>query len=346
MTSADPESVALVTKLLREFMTRRLGESAEVSVTGLKRSGQGSSCENWPFDATWRRQDGTTTHKELLLRRDPPHSVADTGRAIEFDLLKNLEHTSVPAPVVHWLDDGGTELLRPSMVVDRYAGTADRAVLRDKDPLKLADDGRLALAREICDTLADVHQVNIAESGLCDVLPAPRVSPAEDELLHWEQQLNSAELEPQPVLRWALRWLCDHIPPPPDRLTLVHGDFRPANVLVNHGHVEVLLDWELAHLGDPLDDVGWYSAPLYRSEHFIPGVWEQRDFLCRYVEHTGFEVDPEALRFWQTLTIFRLAVIALQGVRIFCEGESDRPAGPLPKVLTEQLVAVLTEKTQ
>lgn len=343
MSSADPEPVALVSKLLQEFMTRRLGENAEVSVTGLTRSGQGSSRENWPFDATWRRQDGATVHKALLLRRDPPHSVVDTGRGIEFALLKTLERTSVAAPVVHWLDDGGTELLRPSMVVDRYAGSANRAVLRDKDPLRLTEDGRLTLAHEICDTLADVHRVDVAESGLCDVLPAPQVSPAEDELRRWERQLNAAELEPQPALRWALRWLHDHIPPPPERLALVHGDFRPANVLVNDGHVEVLLDWELAHLGDPLDDLGWYCAPLYRAEHFIPGAWDKQDFLRHYAERTGFDVDPEALRFWQTLTVFRLAVIALQGVRIFCEGESDRPSGPLPRVLTEQLVAVLTE---
>lgn len=340
---AEDESVEVVSKRLRDFLSARLGDDADVTVTGLQRSGQGSSRENWPFDASWRDADGIAVHKRLLLRRDPPTAVVDTGRAMEFELLKALEPTPVPTPVVHWLDDSGAELLRPSMIVEQYSGSADRAVLRDKNPLRLSDTARVDLAREMCDVLADLHTLDLDATGLRSVLPAPDTTPGEQELARWEDELAAAELEPQPVLRWALRWLWDHVPPAPARDVLVHGDFRPANVLVDEGRVRVLLDWELAHLGDPLDDLGWYCAPLYAREHFIPGAWTQKDFLRRYAERTGIDVDPGALRFWQTFTVFRLAVIALQGVRIFCEGGSDRPAAPLPRVLIRHLLDVLTD---
>lgn len=342
---SDAESVRVVAQRLQQFLTARIGEDATVSVSGLQRSGQGSSRENWPFDASWREADGRTVHKQLLLRRDPPSAVVDTGRALEFELLKALDSTSVPAPVVYWLDDRGTELLRPSMIVERYSGSADRAVLREKNPLRLPDSARARLARRLCDVLADLHMVDLDASGLRRVFPVLDATPAEQELVRWERNLSAAELEPQPVLRWSLRWLWDHLPPPPVRDVLVHGDFRPANVLVDQGEIRVLLDWELAHLGDPLDDLGWYCAPIYTNEHFIPGTWAQEDFLRRYTERTGVTVDPRALRFWQTLTVFRLSVMALQGVRIFCEGASDRPAAPILRALTGHLLEVLSEWT-
>ena len=140
----------------------------------------------------------------------------------------------------------------------------------------------------------------------------------------------------------AAEWLRDHLPPPPPRTVLVHGDFRPANVLVENGAFAVLLDWELSHLGDPLDDLGWYTTPLYAREHFIPGVWEQADFLRRYTGLSGIAVDPAALRFWQVMSTFRLAVIALTAVRSFCEGGSDRPAAPADAVIRRVLADIAT----
>lgn len=325
--SADEESAEVVEQRLTDFLADRLTGAEGLTISGLQRSGNGSSRENWPFDARWK-EGGDSVHHRLLLRRDPLSSVVDTGRAAEFGLLKALEPTPVPTPVVHWLDDSGAELLRPSMIVERHPGRAHRAALRDKNPLGLSDAGRIGLARSMCDALASAHALDPEALGLDEVLPVPRPTPAAAELERWERNLDEAELDPQPTLRWTLRWLRDHQPRPPSRLVLVHGDFRPANVLVHEGSMQALLDWELAHLGDPLDDLGWYCAPVYRGEHFIPGAWDQDDFLDRYAELTGTRPDPSELLFWQVLAMFRLAVIALQGVRIFCSGESDRPAAP------------------
>lgn len=337
----DTEDIAVVQQRLRSFLAAHNPGADHVTVEGLQRSGTGSSRENWPFDASWS-EAGSPVYRQLLLRRDPPSAVVDTGRSTEFALLKALEPTPVPAPVVHWLDDDGSELLRPSMVVDRHPGTAHRAVLRDKNPLGLSEQTRARLAESLCDLLTQVHQVDVTETGIDDILPTPVPDPATAEVDRWERLLDEAELEPQPVLRWALRWLRDHAPASPERLVVVHGDFRPANILVHDGQTSVLLDWELAHLGDPLDDLGWYCSPVYTREHFIAGTWEQDDFLRRYTEVTGTAVDEEALLFWQVMSLFRLAVIALQGIRIFCAGETDRPAAP-PSALLRLIADIVSE---
>lgn len=338
MTDADD-----VTSALQRFLRARLPDGADPEVSGLTRSGTGSSRENWPFDAEWTEHGIRTTHR-LLLRRDPPAAVVDTGRDAEFRLLRRLMATTVPVPEVHWLDDTGADLLRPSMIVGRREGVAHRAVLRGTDPLGLGAQGRLGLARRMCDVLGELHLVDVDEAGLRTGIEDPGPHPAAHELERWVRELDAQELEPQPALRLAVSWMRDRVPPPPARTVLVHGDFRPANVLVHGGVFDVLLDWELAHLGDPLDDLGWYTAPLYAREHFVPGMWEQPDFLARYTAATGIAPDPEALHFWQVLSTFRLAVIALTAVRAFCEGATDRPAAPAEPVVGLVLDAVLAHR--
>jgi len=334
--AADPGTGELAAAL-EAFLRSRLPDGAEPRISGLHRSGTGTSRENWPFDAVWNVDGRPVTHR-LLMRRDPSAGVVETGRDAEFWLLRRLAGTPVPVPEVYWLDATGEFLHRPTMIVKRYEGAAHRAVLRPADPLSLGADGQLALAEQICEALARLHLVDVDATGLRDELEDPGPNPAEHELDRWVRELDAQEIEPQPALRLAAAWLRDHLPPPPRTTVLVHGDFRPANVLVRDGRLEAVLDWELAHLGDPLDDLGWYTAPLYAKEHFIPGRWEPADFLRRYTELTGFPVDPEALRFWQILSTFRLAVIALTGVRNFCEGRGDRPAAPAD-ALTRRLLA-------
>lgn len=323
-------------KALRAFLAARLPAGAEPEIHGLRRSGTGSSRENWPFDAVWSVDGQRITH-ELLLRRDPQAAVVDTGRDVEFRLLQALHGTGIPVPAVHWLDGTGAELQRPSMIVERRAGAAHRAVLRDVDPMRLGADGRLRLAQRMCDVLAELHRLDGSVLGLPD--PGPR--PAEHELDRWERELDAQELEPHPQLRLAIVWLRDRLPPPPARTVVVHGDFRPANVLVAGGGLDVLLDWELARRGDPLDDLGWYTAPLYHREHFIPGAWSEAEFLERYTAGSGLAVDRATLRFWQVMATFRLAVIALTGIRAFTEGSTDRPAAPADAVVRLVIAAVL-----
>ena len=316
-----------VESALLPFLVAQLGEAAQVRLEGdVRRSGGGSSKENWAFNASWQ-QDGRRVSSELLLRRDPEAGVVDTPTSTEFALLWALEPTPVRSPHVRWLDGDGSWFGRPAMVVDRAAGRASRGALREADPLGLGTDGQVKLATDLADVLAEVHAVDVRACGLHEVLADPGPDPAAAELARWAAELDRVELEPQLELRWALRWLHDHLPPAAP-VRLVHGDLRPANVLVADGRLEVLLDWELAHLGDPADDLGWFTCPVYAREHAVPGAFSTGDFLARYSERTGTSVEPARLHFWQVLSAFRLAVIALRGVRNFCEGTTSRPAAP------------------
>ncbi|GAA10565.1 MULTISPECIES: phosphotransferase family protein [Gordonia] len=290
------------------------------------RLGGGSSQENWAFEAI--AADGR--RRPLLLRRAPQSGVVDTERDVEYDLLRRLAGTGLPVAAVHALDPDGSLMGRPAMVVDRLVGRADRAVLRDRDPLRLGSSGRLALAEALADLLGRVHRLDPVALGIPGILESPD-DPGRTELDRWEAELDGVELGPHPALRETIAWLRAHLPAP-SPIRLVHGDFRPANVLIHGCAISGLLDWELAHLGDPHDDLGWYTCSVYRNEHFVDDRWGLDDFLQRWSQTSGLEVDRERLHFWQVMTALRLAVIALTGVKAFCDGATDRPAGPTRRI--------------
>lgn len=319
---------------LTSFVTANLPVAAQPEVDAPRRLGGGSSQENWAFEASWL-VDGHRVEHDLLLRRDPPAGVVDTDRAVEFALVQALGSTELPVPAAYWYAAGDV-FDRPAMIVSRCAGRAHRAVLRERDPLGLGRDGQVRLAGELVELLGAVHQVD--PSTMADALTSPDGNPAAVELDHWVRELDRAELEPQPALRFTAEWLREHQPAPPERITLVHGDFRPANVLVHDGHVTALLDWELARIGDPADDLGWYLASVYAGEHLIPGRWERADFLARYAQRCPVP-DEDRLRYWAVLAVFRLAVIALTAVRNFCTGASTR----LPPAADPLVAAALAD---
>jgi aminoglycoside phosphotransferase (APT) family kinase protein len=322
---------------LTDLVRARFADRDGLCVTRPLLLGGGSSQENWSFDVSWS-EHGTARTLPLLLRRSPEAGVVGAARNTEFALLERLAHTELPVAHVHWHDDGA-RFGRPSMIVERRSGRAHRSALRDADPLGLGEAARLRLAAALCDLLAAVHHVDVdalrlhevlQEGDSCTAAESAGVNdPARAELARWEAELDRVELEPQPALRLAARWLHDNLPTAPKRIALVHGDFRPANVLVDGGRLHALLDWELAHLGDPYDDLGWYTCSVYRGEHFLPGRWEPADFLHRYARAVGEQgIDTERLHFWQVMSSFRLAVLALTAIHNFLSGSAARPFAP------------------
>ncbi|MFN2538768.1 MAG: phosphotransferase family protein [Mycobacteriales bacterium] len=311
---------------LLPYLQEQLGKDAAVKIEGpVRRSGGGSSKENYAFDASWLVDAHRDLHR-LLVRREAAAGVVATAARTEFQLLRELAGTDIPAPTSRWFDDG-TWFQRPAMVVDRAAGRASRAALRDADPLALGTAGQVQLARDLARVLVQVHSIPVPSA-----LPDPGPHPAKAELDRWEGELDRVELAPQLELRLALRWLRDNLPDPVAP-RLVHGDARPANLLVDDGRLSVLLDWELAHVGDPLDDLGWYTCSVYALEHTVAGHFTQDDFIATYELISGAAVDRHRLRFWQVLSALRLAVIALTGVRNFVDGTTDRPAAPPGRLL-------------
>ena len=302
---------------LTAWLADALGDPG-VRIDRLRRTSVGYSRENWVFDVAWQ-VDGAAHAQAFIARRDPAGSVLETDRRLEFAILSALSDTNVPVPRVRWLDADGARLGRPAIVMDLADGVCDYMVLNGDRPL----DRRLAIAHRLYDRLADIHRLDWRALGLDKILEDPGNKAALAALDYWEAELRRVQLEPEPELELVIAWLRERAPENA-AVTLVHGDFKPGNVLMQGDEVTLVLDWETAHLGDPLEDIGWVTNPLRAGEHRIPGAWEPSDLIERWSARTGFAADPAAIRWWNVLANFKQAMTVLTGKHAFADGRFDR----------------------
>ena len=109
----------------------------------------------------------------------------------------------------------------------------------------------------------------------------------------------------------ALRWLRDHDPGPSAEVTLVHGDFRHGNLIIGPDGVRAVLDWELAHLGDPMEDLGWVCVNSWRFGEIdkpVGGFGTREELFAGY-EAAGRRADPERVKFWEVMGTLRWGVM-------------------------------------
>ena len=110
----------------------------------------------------------------------------------------------------------------------------------------------------------------------------------------------------QPMIDFTARWLLDHLPPDGE-VALVHGDFRNGNLVVDPTGMGAVLDWEIAHIGDPMRDLGWLCTSSWRFGHPeqpVGGFGSYEDLFAGYEEESGRVVDPEHVRFWEVFGSF------------------------------------------
>jgi len=310
--------VGQVVSGLQRLIRHEIPSAQAIAFAGLARAAGGLSRENWSFDATWNDAHGTHAHRFMLMR-DAAGTLLNTERSREFAVLKALEGTGVPAPQVHWMDPQGEFLGAPSVVMERMPGACDYMVLNGGRPL----EERLALARGFIGLMAAIHGVDWRAKGLDRSLGLPEDSPSRAELVHWEGEYRRVQLEPHPELDLVLAWL-QRYAPRAEAIVLVHGDFKPGNALVEGLRITAKLDWETAHLGDPLEDLGWVTNPVRKREHQIPGQWERRQIVDAYRELTGRHVQERDLTWWNVLACWKLAVIQLTAVNEFVAGRYSR----------------------
>jgi aminoglycoside phosphotransferase (APT) family kinase protein len=303
---------------LKKFLCHELGDARGLTLSKPTRTSTGFSRENWTFVARWTDQSGD--HEEpLILRRDPPGSLLDTDRRSEFEVLRALYSTGVPVPPTPWADIEGRWLGRPSLIMKIVEGECDWHVLTGSRPLAT----RLRLARSLLSLLADIQSVDWQDLGLESLLANPGPQAAVSELSRWNDKLHRVRLEPMPEMELILSWLRARARAA-RKIVLVHGDFKPGNVLILNDRISAMLDWETVHLGDPLEDLGWITNPARSGEQQIPGVWERAQIVDHYKSLTRYEFDDAELYWWNMFSCWKLAIIILTGAKAFVDGRFDR----------------------
>ena len=188
--------------------------------------------------------------------------------------------------------------------MDRIEGeTIPRRILRD-DAYATA---RPHLAAQCGEIAARIHAIDTT------TLPPLKVLGATDQIVQYRELLDTFG-EPHPAFELGLRWLAEHAPPTPAEPSLVHGDFRNGNFIVGPEGIRAVLDWELAHLGDPIEDLGWLCVKSWRfgvSDQLVGGFGAVADLVTAYEGAGGSAVDENELRFWVGLGTLKWGVICV-----------------------------------
>ena len=131
-------------------------------------------------------------------------------------------------------------------------------------------------------------------------------------LENYERIFREVSPDPHPVFELAFRWLYQHLPNPPERV-LVHGDYRLGNFLYGEDGLRGIIDWELAHWGDPMEDIGWLAVKSWRfgGEKPMAGVGEYEPFFAAYEAAGGCPVDRDRVRFWELFGNLKWGVITI-----------------------------------
>jgi aminoglycoside phosphotransferase (APT) family kinase protein len=223
----------------------------------------------------------------------------------------------VPEPL--WVDREGEATGRPLFFMEHVRGDVPAPW---NTHTYFADDAeRARVGRRLVEIIATVHAVDL--TGLPAGLRGEEDPDPVAEVRHWECVYLRDAAEPVPVLERAFGWLARHADDVSGRRGLVHGDFRIGNAILCEGEVVAMLDWELAHVGDPVEDVANFASRLYQGKLKIPsGLLTLEELLSAYHEGAGWMVSPAALRFWLVFGSVRSAVSFVTAARVFAEGRT------------------------
>jgi len=305
---------------IRDYLKSRMPEAEALSVTEVAKIMGGESRETISFEAQWT-EEGRKIARSLIIRMDPTASLLESNRDMEYGVLASLESTPVLVPRVYWLEPDEKWLGRPFFVMEKVPGTTtpNRLGLFAPENPEL----RAKIAEQWVKILAHIHTVDWKGLGL-SFLGVPRAGTdcARREIDKWEQAINKHKLEPQPILTEALLWLKNN-KPETERITLVHADYKQDNILFENEKITAILDWEMSHLGDPMEDLGWACMGFYRQDTpLICGLLEKEEFFRYYEDFSGTKVDERRVFFYEVLASVKMAAIIITGVRSFSDERS------------------------
>ena len=284
---------------LASALSKKLLEvGIEGKVSNLEPLTGGASKEIWKFEVSNAKQ----STKMILRRGSGIEGPLAIKTADEARIQKEVIKVGAPVPIILAVSKNDEEL-GDSYIMHFVEGESiARKILRDKEYKKALP----ILAYQCGEAIAKIHNVDINNFSF---LPK---KPAEDQLEDLYSTYQSFE-QPSPVFEYAYLWLKEQ-----DfsnfQESLVHGDFRLGNIIVNADGLQSIIDWELAHIGNPLQDLGWVCGNSWRfgkNDKVVGGFGELEDLLEGYNSISKLKVNKEMVKCWQVFGTFRWGVICL-----------------------------------
>jgi aminoglycoside phosphotransferase (APT) family kinase protein len=322
MLQRSGRDLDLTRERLAAWLATKLPDAAHLRLSPLASpSFTGFSNDTLLFDLTWEER-GEERTRGLVVRIEPSGLTVfpEYDLARQFRVMEILRRTDVPVPGTLWLEEDRGVLGAPFYVMERVEGR----IPTDTPPYhiggwmtEIEPAERAAIWWSGLEALARIHRVDWSALGL-DFLtpPPPGATSLERQLRYYERYLEwAARGKPQPTCEPALAWLSRHRPRDPEPVALGWGDARLGNMIFHESRCIAVLDWEMATLGNPEQDLAWW---LYFDRHHsegcgaarLPGFPSREETVARYEEWTCHPV--RHLDYYEIFAAFRFAVIMIR----------------------------------
>jgi aminoglycoside phosphotransferase (APT) family kinase protein len=295
----------LSVEMLTAYLRRRFPDCPAIVADNLVAQPGGMSKETLLFELRGHPDFSGA----LVMRKDPVETSMDVSATDEFPLLRAVHRAGIQAPEPLWAECDASALGTPFIVVRRAPGSV--AIAQDfSDPAI-----RRLFAERLVQGLLQIHGVPLAE---LDFTPRTQGATIPEHVrghIAWLYDFwLRKRVEPSLNVDIMFAWLHANIPDdnglPP---TLIHGDYGFHNLIVNHGELSAILDWEFAHVGDPAEDVNY-------CRQFVEQHMPWPEFLAIYHRMGGRPYSEQQDRFYTVLRNVRNAVCSLGALQAFIRG--------------------------
>jgi aminoglycoside phosphotransferase (APT) family kinase protein len=300
---------------LSAYLTGKFGEATKV--TSLRQTFPGMSRETWLVETV---RGAAARKHDLVVRVDPPGgSIVPVPLSFEWEVYQRLNRTPIPVAEAYWYDDapelsGG----RPLFVRAMVEGTTYLAGLQDDTDE--AAERRKRVVLEYIEKIAVIHRLDWQAYGFGEIMEAPE-SPEtvmRAELMRWWKIWEEVRTEPFPVITEVLHWFSEHLPARAAAVTLCKGQTGIGEEIWQDDRIVAFSDWELAHIGDPIQDLALSQGML--------NMWDRKKILAHYEACTGFSLPPENIAYYSVWEVFNSMLTLNAGLRAFLTGENRRLA--------------------
>ena len=301
------------------YIAQRERDADSVVVQELSRIHGGASKETYRLRVCQRTR-GVDTIRHLILRREPPSGMVESESDLEYTVYRALEHTGVPVPRVYLQEGDPAWLDRPFFIMELAQGRPGTPYRPDETYDGHGDH----VARQFWRNMGLLAAIDHDRLGLTSL----RNGTSPDcfwarELDHWEGTLTRNERIINPVVHAAIRWLRRNPPAPATKPAIVHGDYRSGNFLFtpDNGRITAMLDWEMCHIGDPLEDIAWSLNHAWSIDRYLPVA----DGIAIWEHASGLTVDLAALEWWRLFTAVKASAIWIAAEASIMAGKVSEP---------------------
>ena len=280
---------------IRRAVRRRFGDKAEID--NIVVPTLGGVNRTVLFDLV----DGATRRR--LVSRQETYAADDSPfipATLQFRVMKVAHANGVPVPEPVFEYDEADKMGHGFITVFVGGETMPQRIFRRADIATM----RPKLAEQLAGVLAKLHAIDIGEAAFLESHPD-----STDPVAHYLARYDSYA-EAHPAIELGFRWLERHRPAKARR-ALVHGDFRTGNFMVGPDGVSAVLDWECAHIGSGIEDIGWLCTRSWRFGQIdfpAGGLGLREPFYAAYERTGGTRIDPDDVRFWEIFGLVRWAI--------------------------------------